>query len=109
MTPFRLIAEGWSKTRRFFLVHFRKGYVKRMRTFRRGQCLRCGSCCSIMVKCPHLKAGNQCTIYDHRYTQCQMFPIDPRDLRGRMASCGYRFAVPKRQTEKAREESLGEA
>jgi len=88
---YRKLVEGWGKVRRFLLTKFRPGYVRRMRKLRRGECVRCGSCCAIMFKCPHLQDGNHCTIYERRYKQCDHFPIDHRDLRYREETCGHYF------------------
>jgi len=88
---YRKLVEGWGKLRRFLLTHFRPGYVMRMRKRRRGACVRCGSCCSVMFRCPHLERDNHCAIYKRRYTQCDAFPIDHRDLRYREEVCGYYF------------------
>jgi len=84
------IIEGWGKLRRFYLSHFRKEYVRRMKKLRKGACRYCGSCCAVMIKCPHL-VGNLCKIYERRYEQCAHFPIDARDLIFRENTCGYYF------------------
>ena len=109
MSALDFVMEGWGKLRRFYLVRFRKSYVKKMHGLRRGQCLRCGACCSITIKCPHLKDGNRCSIYEHRYEQCRLFPIDPRDLRGRFSAGGFKFVIPEPETSDTARESLGEA
>jgi hypothetical protein len=88
---YRRLVEGWGKLRRFYLAKFRRGYVERMRRTRRGECRRCGSCCSIMFRCPHLKDANHCAIYVKRYRQCDDYPIDHRDLRYREDVCGHYF------------------
>ena len=92
MSVIEFLLEGWAKLRRYYLVHFRKAYVQKMLSLRRGQCTRCGTCCTFMIRCPHLQGQNQCAIYDTRAIQCRMFPISPRDLRGRFSVCGYYFA-----------------
>lgn len=86
------LSQGWGKVRRFWLAKFRPRYVARWRALRRGECRRCGQCCAIMFRCPHLREANQCGVYPKRYEQCKLFPIDPRDLTdvpGR--GCGFRF------------------
>ena len=85
------LVEGWSKVRRYWLSRFRPGYVTRMRRLRRGQCVRCGSCCAIMFKCPDLDDGSHCRIYTRRHRQCANFPIDHRDLRYLEDVCGFYF------------------
>jgi len=84
------MVEGWGKLRRFYLIHFRKEHVRKMKQRRRGSCRYCGSCCAVMFKCPHLE-GNICRIYGKRYEQCAHFPIDERDLVYRENICGYYF------------------
>ena len=88
---YRKLVEGWGKLRRYLLTHFRPGYVERMRENRRGECLRCASCCKVMFRCPHLEGENHCSIYERRYEQCGHFPIDWRDLRYREDVCGHYF------------------
>ena len=89
--PRRKVVEGWGKLRRFWLSRFRKGRVGYWHNRRRGECKRCGACCSIMFRCPHLQGVNQCGIYEKRYKQCSLFPIDPRDLRYLHDVCGFWF------------------
>jgi hypothetical protein len=93
------LAEGWGKLRRFMLSKFRRGYIERMKLLRLGECARCGSCCTIMFRCPHLQGANRCGIYERRYEQCAHFPIDHRDLRRREGTCGFHFV--------SREDSAG--
>jgi hypothetical protein len=88
------LVEGLGKLRRLFLSKLRRDYIERMKAFRRGECRRCGSCCAIMFRCPHLKEGNLCTVYEKRYEQCGHFPIDHRDLRYREETCGFYFVRP---------------
>ena len=85
------LVEGWSKVRRYWLSKFRRGYVAKMRRQRRGSCVRCGSCCRIMFKCPHLENGSHCLVYLKRANQCANFPIDHRDLRYLEDVCGFYF------------------
>lgn len=103
MAPIEFLREGWGKVRRYYLSHYRKSYVERMLKLRRGACRRCGACCSVMIRCPYLKGANECGIYERRFSQCRLFPIDRRDLRGRFSSCGYYFvaAVPERSKVRA--------
>ena len=91
----RKMVDGWGKMRRFCLIRFKPAHVEHWRLRRRGECIRCGGCCSIMFKCPNLKDGNRCSIYERRYRQCGHFPIDPRDLRYLHRSCGFRFEPEK--------------
>lgn len=79
------------KVRRYYLCHFRMGYVRYLQSFRRGACARCGRCCTLLCQCPFAIEDNQCTIYERRPRQCREFPIDPRDLRERAFRCGYWF------------------
>ena len=92
---YRKTVELWGKLRRFLLSRFRPGYVERMKSLRRGECVRCGSCCAIAFQCPHLQNGNDCAIYLRRYPQCGHFPIDSRDLRYREETCGFYFVREK--------------
>ena len=90
---------GWGKARRFYLVHFNKKYVRRSIERRHGQCSRCGSCCRLMFKCRYLNNGGddyECVVHGRRRKNCQVFPIDERDIadRDRVSTdgpCGYVF------------------
>ncbi len=90
----RRFVEGWGKLRRLYLAKLRRGYIERMKRYRRGECRRCGSCCAVMFRCPHLEDDNHCSIYVKRYRQCDDFPIDHRDLRYREETCGHYFVRP---------------
>lgn len=85
------LVQGWAKLRRFYLSNFRPKYVARMRAQRRGACVRCGHCCSIMFRCPGLKMGNHCGVYAERPRACMNFPIDHHDLRYLEQTCGFYF------------------
>ena len=85
------LVQGLGKLRRFVLSKARRRYIEQAKARRRGECKRCGSCCSIMFKCPHLLDGNRCAIYGKRFEQCAHFPIDERDLRFLEDTCGYHF------------------
>ena len=88
-----LLAQGWSKLSRFWLVKARRGYVVANRAKRSGECRRCGTCCRVFVKCIFL-AGNSCRIYGLRFDQCRAFPIDTNDIdlvRDMGSKCGFEF------------------
>lgn len=90
---------GWGKVRRFYLVHFRPGYVRRSLARRMGSCHRTGACCLLMFPCPALDKLSRlplCRIYSSRPRNCHNFPIDERDLRDRdlvnpWDPCGFSF------------------
>jgi len=83
------------KLRRFYLVYFRRGYVKRQLALRKGECHQCTRCCSFVFVCPMLTRRGLCRIYNKfRLEMCKSFPIDQRDIDevARFgATCGYRF------------------
>jgi len=85
------MVQGYGKLRRYYLSRFRSAYVARMKGQRKGACVRCGSCCSIMFRCPHLEKVNHCSIYGRHYRPCNHFPIDYRDLRYLEGVCGFYF------------------
>ena len=95
---------GMGKVRRFYLAHFRPGYVRESLARRVGQCDRTGACCHLMFTCPLLDQKPQpvrCTIHEIKPRVCRLFPIDERDLRDRDivspdARCGFSF-VPRDQ------------
>lgn len=81
------------KLRRFYLVHFRKGYVSAKLSSRKGNCRQCGVCCSFLFRCPALNGEGLCRVYDTcRWKACTVFPLDERDLLDVAVSggrCGY--------------------
>lgn len=85
------LEEGVGKLRRFYLVHWCKDYVHSQLKLRRGECNRCGDCCRILFRCPHLDGENNCRIYESRYKQCIAFPIEPQDIKFLRHRCSYYF------------------
>ena len=92
---------GWGKIRRFYLVHFRPGYVQKSIGRRQGDCQRTGACCNLLFSCPAYEAKPlpACRINRHKPKVCRMFPIDERDLRDRdllapETPCGFSFSPP---------------
>lgn len=89
----------WGKLRRFYLGHFRPGYVRRNQARRRGECKRCGACCQLGLRCWQLRHTSQtteCVRHERRPLNCRLFPIDERDLSDRdvinpLAPCGFSF------------------
>ena len=94
----------WGMVRRYYLTHFRKGYVEKQKELRRGECQRCGECCKIVFDCPWLEDDNQCTVYEDRALQCRAFPIDERDLQD-VPECAYSFATETEAAETAEKPS----
>ncbi|MFH0965093.1 MAG: hypothetical protein V2A58_13925 [Planctomycetota bacterium] len=86
----RTARDAWGKLRRYLDCALRPGKVRAALERRRGQCRRCARCCSILFRCPFL-AGNTCLIYEKRFEQCRMYPIDPRDLASVDEECGFYF------------------
>ena len=50
----RFVLHTSGKLRRFWLVHFRKGYVRRQLSVRQGDCHQCGTCCNLLSHLPHV-------------------------------------------------------
>jgi hypothetical protein len=90
---------GWGKVRRFYLGTFRKEYVRRSLQRRVGNCNRTGACCRLMFTCPMLDQRSdpvRCSIHEIKPRNCNLFPIDERDLRDRDiiapdSPCGFSF------------------
>ena len=83
------------KLRRFYLVYFRKDYVRGQLALRKGECHQCARCCSFVFHCPMLTRGRLCRTYNKfRLAMCKSFPIDQRDI-DEVAlgggTCGYHF------------------
>jgi hypothetical protein len=87
----RFVYGCWCKCRRFVNVKFRPAYVRASLEKRKGECQRCGRCCSIGFRCPHLTDNNVCQRYETRYEQCMRFPIDRSDLHYLGDKCGFYF------------------
>ena len=92
---------GWGKVRRFYLTHFRPGYVRESLARRVGECHRSGACCHLMFICPLLDQRStpvRCSIHEHKPQVCSLFPIDERDLSDRDilspdVPCGFSFVA----------------
>ncbi|EPR42108.1 hypothetical protein dsx2_2895 [Desulfovibrio sp. X2] len=94
----RFLLHAMGKSRRFLLVHFRKGYVREQLHVREGGCRQCGTCCNLLVTCPMLTTQRTCLAYGTcRPQACKVFPIDQRDIDEVTACggrCGYNFGTP---------------
>ena len=55
---------------------------------RHGECVNCGACCRIPMRCVFL-FRKKCMIHHNRPKQCRTFPAGPRQLVSE--SCGYYF------------------
>ena len=79
-------------TRRIILNYFRKGYVEKQLSRRRGKCNQCGKCCELAFRCPFLIESRKCLIYNlWRPMHCKSFPLDQNDLKEVGGECGYYF------------------
>ena len=97
----RFVIHLVGKFRRFYLVEFRRGYVRRQLALRKGECRQCGQCCSLLLICPLLTRQGLCRIYHRgRWKMCKAFPIDERDISDVVltgGTCGYYFESDKFQ------------
>ncbi len=91
----RFVLHVSGKLRRFWLVHFRKGYVQRQISVRQGACHQCGTCCTLLFTCLMLTKKGRCLVYGTCRPQvCKVFPIDQRDIEEVKlggVQCGYGF------------------
>jgi Fe-S-cluster containining protein len=82
------------KVRRFIQSTFRPKRTAEMMSHRSGECNRCGACCKILFQCPFLFTDDDgqysCRIYEKRFTQCRLYPIQAKDLR-EVPECSYTF------------------
>lgn len=81
----RLLCGG---PRRFLLRLLRPKYVQAQLEKRQGACKRCGACCQMSWRCPHLFYDENglasCHLYGKgRASWCRDFPIDERCLADR--------------------------
>jgi Fe-S-cluster containining protein len=89
------------KARRFVQATLAEQDTDGLLAQRRGECNRCGACCKILFKCPFLAtdADGQytCRIYEHRFSQCRLYPLHAADLLELEGQCSYTFeAEPSR-------------
>jgi hypothetical protein len=100
----------WGTPRRFLLNLFRPGYVRESLAQRSGECLRCGACCRLVVKCIFCfkdKAGlPACRSYNFRNANCSKFPFDSRDIADRdliapHSPCGYSWGRKGKKSNKS--------
>jgi len=90
-----LLGQTLRKVRRFYLGTFRTNYISEtIRNTRSGECLRCGSCCKLIYRCPFLgkDASNKpkCLVYGvFRPANCRFYPFDKFDTE--INGCGYQF------------------
>jgi len=95
---FRFALHFIGKVRRFWLVHYRKDFVRNQLVSRQGSCRQCSTCCSLLFTCPMLTNDGGCLTYGTcRPQACKVFPIDQRDIdevRIAGGKCGYRFTEP---------------
>ena len=91
----RLVIHTRGKLRRFWLVHFRIGYIRRQLSARQGDCHQCGTCCNLLFTCPMLTKQKRCLVYGTCRPQvCKVFPINKRDISEVElcgGQCGYHF------------------
>ena len=84
------------KIRRFYKSHFRQSEVEKMIKIREGECDRCGRCCKILFRCPFLIDEGEttyCIIYEKRFSQCRLYPIEPKDMLEVSGECTYKFQI----------------
>lgn len=91
---------SFGRLRRWLTVLRGRKVVAARHARRHGACTRCGACCQLLARCPHLfydadgKAG--CRVYQTRAGNCRVFPLDARDLADRDwvfpgRPCGFYF------------------
>jgi hypothetical protein len=87
--------------RRFFLYVFNRKYVEQGIAKRKGNCARCGACCTLITgNCVYLSFDSDgkslCRNYNaFRMPNCRIFPIDNNDIKDRdivsKKPCGFYF------------------
>ncbi len=89
------VRQAVGKIRRFYICHFRKGYLRAQLELRQGECRQCAACCRLLFSCAALGPEQLCRIYHgRRWAVCRVFPIDRRDIEDVSragGSCGYYF------------------
>ncbi len=66
----------------------KKKEVMAWRAKRRGECARCGRCCSLCLA--HDSKNKRCRIYRIRPSVCKAFPLTPEDV-ANIHTCGFYF------------------
>ncbi len=70
---------------RFGTIKSRKNGISR-----KGECMNCGACCRLPVRCLFLMR-NRCLIHRNRPKQCKAYPSRPGQLISH--ECGYSFEL----------------
>ena len=99
LTTTEKLIHAWGKVRRFYYGIFCQDYIERSHARRGGECIRCGACCKLMFRCPHLEEDgdvSSCRKHEIKWKNCRVFPIDEADLADRdiispEVKCGYYF------------------
>ena len=91
----RFMVNTRGKLKRFWMVHFRKSYVREQLAAREGACRQCGTCCNLLFSCPMLTKDSLCRVYGTcRPEACKVFPIEQLDIDEVKlcgGQCGYSF------------------
>jgi hypothetical protein len=74
---------------------------------RTGACLRCGTCCRLVMECifcSENKGLPACRSYHFRTSNCRNFPLDTRDIADRNlvaphSPCGYSWGRSGKQAD----------
>jgi Fe-S-cluster containining protein len=92
----RVALQVKGKARRFVQASLLREDPAPLLAKRQGECNRCGACCKILFRCPFLGTDAEgqytCRIYEHRFAQCQLFPLRAQDLLELGEECSYTFA-----------------
>jgi hypothetical protein len=93
----RMTLQLRGKTRRFVQSSLLRQDPAPLLAQRQGECNRCGACCKILFRCPFLgtDADGQytCRIYEKRFEQCRLYPLQARDLLELDGECSFTFAT----------------
>ncbi len=93
-----LYHQAFGKARRWFKSYVYTRQTVQTLSARTGECNRCGACCKIIFQCPfYLEEDGKgnCRIYGQHFSQCKLFPLEPKDLIGIDDQCGYKFDTNK--------------
>ncbi len=93
-----LYQQAFGKARRWFKTYIYTRQTVQTLSARTGECNRCGACCKIIFQCPFYleeEGKGSCRIYGQHFSQCKLFPLEPKDLIGIDDQCGYKFDLDK--------------
>ena len=75
----KIVSTVYRVFRRKFYLTFRKKYIKKQLSLRKGKCKECGCCHNMLIPCEHFKEPNLCLKWNDLPYECFCYPFDEKD------------------------------